>query len=45
VLAVYFGRTAAEISQLDGIALGTAKWRIRQAMLKLREEVEEPRVD
>jgi RNA polymerase sigma factor (sigma-70 family) len=45
VLAIYFGRTAAEISQLDGIALGTVKWRIRQAMLKLREEVEESRVD
>jgi RNA polymerase sigma factor (sigma-70 family) len=45
VLAVYFGRTAGEISELEGVALGTVKWRIRQAMIKLREEVEEFRVD
>jgi RNA polymerase sigma factor (sigma-70 family) len=45
VLAVYFGRTAGEISELDGVALGTVKWRIRQAMIKLRAEVEEPHVD
>jgi RNA polymerase sigma factor (sigma-70 family) len=45
VLAVYFGRTAGEISELDGVALGTVKWRIRQAMIKLREEVERPNVD
>jgi RNA polymerase sigma factor (sigma-70 family) len=44
VLAVYFGRTAGEISELDGVALGTVKWRIRQAMMKLREEVESPDV-
>jgi RNA polymerase sigma factor (sigma-70 family) len=45
VLTVYFGRTAGEISELDGVALGTVKWRIRQAMIKLREEVEESHVD
>jgi RNA polymerase sigma factor (sigma-70 family) len=45
VLAVYFGRTAGEISEQDGVALGTVKWRIRQAMMKLREEVKEPNVD
>jgi RNA polymerase sigma factor (sigma-70 family) len=45
VLAVYFGRTAGEISELDGVALGTVKWRIRQAMIKLRDEVEEPHAD
>jgi len=45
VLAVYFGRTAAEIAEFDGVPLGTVKWRIRQAMSKLREEVEEIRVD
>jgi RNA polymerase sigma factor (sigma-70 family) len=45
VLAVYFGRTAGEISELDGVALGTVKWRIRQAMIKLRKEVGEPHVD
>jgi RNA polymerase sigma factor (sigma-70 family) len=44
VLAVYLGRTAGEISELDGVALGTVKWRIRQAMLKLREEVESSHV-
>jgi RNA polymerase sigma-70 factor (ECF subfamily) len=44
VLAVYFGRTAGEISELDGVALGTVKWRIRQAMSKLRGEVEGLRV-
>lgn len=40
VLAVYFGHTANEISKLEGAALGTVKWRIRQGMLKLREELE-----
>lgn len=40
VLTVYFGRTAGEISELDGVALGTVKWRIRQAMIKLREALE-----
>lgn len=42
VLAVYFGRTAGEIAEQDGVALGTVKWRIRQAMNRLREEVERP---
>jgi RNA polymerase sigma-70 factor (ECF subfamily) len=37
VLAVYGGRTALEISELDHVPLGTAKTRIRTAMLKLRE--------
>jgi RNA polymerase sigma-70 factor (ECF subfamily) len=37
VLAMYAGRTAREISELDGIALGTVKTRIRAAMLKLRD--------
>jgi RNA polymerase sigma-70 factor (ECF subfamily) len=36
VLAAFFGRTAREISEIDGIPLGTAKTRIRSAMLKLR---------
>jgi RNA polymerase sigma-70 factor (ECF subfamily) len=45
VLAVYFGRTAGEISELDGVALGTIKWRIRQAMSKLREKVGERNVE
>jgi RNA polymerase sigma-70 factor (ECF subfamily) len=40
VLAVYAGRTAREISDLDGIAVGTVKTRIRSAMLKLRTTLE-----
>jgi RNA polymerase sigma factor (sigma-70 family) len=46
VLAIYFGRTAREISELDGIPLGTAKTRIRDAVIKLRvglEVEDEPR--
>jgi RNA polymerase sigma factor (sigma-70 family) len=37
VLAMYAGRTASKISELDGVPLGTVKTRIRTAMLKLRE--------
>ncbi len=40
VLAAYTGRTAREISDLDGVPLGTVKTRIRTAMLKLRDELE-----
>jgi RNA polymerase sigma factor (sigma-70 family) len=40
VLAAYMGRTAREISDLDGVPLGTVKTRIRTAMLKLRSELE-----
>ena len=39
-LAAYVGRTALEISELEGIPLGTAKTRIRTAMLKLRDSLE-----
>jgi RNA polymerase sigma factor (sigma-70 family) len=38
--AAYLGRTAQEIGELEGIPLGTAKTRIRTAMLKLREQLE-----
>lgn len=41
VLAVYAGRTAREISELDETPLGTVKTRIRTAMLKLRETLGE----
>jgi len=39
VLAAYAGRTALEISELDGVPLGTVKTRIRSAMLKLRDSL------
>jgi RNA polymerase sigma factor (sigma-70 family) len=39
VLAVFYGLTAREISELDGVPLGTVKTRIRSAMLKLRSQL------
>ena len=39
VLAVFYGFTAREISELDGVPLGTVKMRIRSAMLKLRSQL------
>jgi RNA polymerase sigma factor (sigma-70 family) len=39
-LAAYLGRTAREISDLDGVPLGTVKTRIRAAMLKLHDSLE-----
>lgn len=40
VLATYFGRTAKEISELDGTPVGTVKTRIRDGLLKLRNRLE-----
>jgi RNA polymerase sigma factor (sigma-70 family) len=40
VLTAYLGRTAREISELDGVPLGTVKTRIRSAMSKLRSQLE-----
>ena len=40
VLATYFGRTAKEISELDGTPVGTVKTRIRDGLLKLRTSME-----
>lgn len=40
VMAAFFGRTAREISELENVPLGTAKTRIRTAMLKLRAMLE-----
>lgn len=39
VLAGIGGRTAQEISELEGIPLGTAKTRIRMAMIRLRRSL------
>jgi len=39
VLAVFYGFTAREISDLDGVPLGTVKTRIRSAMVKLRSQL------
>jgi RNA polymerase sigma factor (sigma-70 family) len=41
VLAAWFGRTAEEISRMERIPLGTAKTRIRTAMLRLRSTLAE----
>jgi RNA polymerase sigma factor (sigma-70 family) len=42
VLAAFYGFTAREISELDGVPLGTVKTRIRSAMLKLRSQLRVP---
>ena len=39
VLAAFYGFTAREISELDGVPSGTVKTRIRSAMLKLRSQL------
>jgi RNA polymerase sigma factor (sigma-70 family) len=39
VMAVFYGYTAKEMSEFDGVPLGTAKTRIRSAMMKLRAEL------
>jgi len=40
VLATFFGRTAKEISELDGTPVGTVKTRIRDGLGKLRSQLE-----
>lgn len=41
VLAAVYGRTAAEIGQHEGIPVGTAKTRVRTAMMKVRAAMAE----
>ena len=43
VMAAFGGMTVREIADAEGIPLGTAKTRIRSAMLKLRAALEEER--
>src|SRR6202012_4560290 len=40
VLAAVYGRTALEISESEGIPLGTAKTRIRTALIRLRAAID-----
>jgi RNA polymerase sigma-70 factor (ECF subfamily) len=40
-LAYFGGRTAAEVAELEGIPVGTAKTRVRAALLKLRTALED----
>jgi RNA polymerase sigma-70 factor (ECF subfamily) len=45
VLSAILGRTAQEVSEVEAIPLGTAKTRIRAAMIKLRTALCSPHAD
>jgi len=42
LLANFYGQTAREIAEIEGIPLGTAKTRIRTAMHRVRDRLTEP---
>ena len=44
-LAYFGGKTSVEVAELEGIPVGTAKTRIRSALLRLRETMVEERHD
>jgi RNA polymerase sigma factor (sigma-70 family) len=41
-LAYFGGKTSSEVAEMEGIPLGTAKTRIRTALLRLRDSLEAP---
>ena len=43
IQACFFGRTAREISEIEGVPLGTVKTRIRSGLMKLRTALEADR--
>jgi RNA polymerase sigma-70 factor (ECF subfamily) len=45
VMAGLLGHTAREVSEAEGIPLGTAKTRIRTALLRLRSALTEERAE
>jgi RNA polymerase sigma-70 factor (ECF subfamily) len=44
-LAYFGGKTSAEVAEMEGIPIGTAKTRIRTALLRLRESMVEEQRD